>query len=117
VGWGCAIIYTDLRLAGITDGTRQPHRGAIFVALEHIFENLKKQREAKLEMRQYMAYTCVRNGRIELDDLPFSDNVEVKVFVVPKVRLSEMSFTRIRKLTRSAKGNLSDDIDRERDGR
>jgi len=65
-------------------------------------------------MIQYVADSHIRNGRLELDNVPFSDDVEVRIFIVPKVRLSEMSFSRIRKLTRSVRGNLSDDIDRER---
>lgn len=68
-------------------------------------------------MKQYVADSRVRNGRLELENVPFSDNAEVRIFVVPKVRLSEMSFTKIRKLTRSVRGNLSDEIDRERDER
>lgn len=66
-------------------------------------------------MKQYVADSHIRNGRLELENIPFSDNVEVRIFVIPKVRLSEMSFARIRELTRSVKGNLSDDIDKERD--
>jgi len=68
-------------------------------------------------MKQYVADSHIRNGRLELDNIPFSDNVEVRVFVVPKVKISEMSFVRIRELTRSVKGKLSDDIDKERDER
>ncbi len=64
---------------------------------------------------QYSVNAHVMNGRLELDNLPFPDNAEVKVFVVPKVNLSEMSFMKIRQLTKNMKGNLSDDIDKERD--
>ncbi len=68
-------------------------------------------------MRQYVADSHIRNGRLELENVPFSDDVEIRIFVVPKVRLTEMSFTRIRELSKSVKGKLSDDIDRERDER
>jgi len=68
-------------------------------------------------MRQYVADSHIRNGRLELENVPFSDDVEIRIFVVPKVRLAEMSFTRIRELSKSVKGKLSDDIDRERDER
>ena len=66
-------------------------------------------------MNQYSTDTYIKNGRLELNNLPFPDNVRVKIFIIPKVDLSRMSFNRIRKITESIRGNLSDDIRRERD--
>ena len=65
-------------------------------------------------MAQYSTDTFVRNGRLEINNLPFPENAEVRVFVVPKINLSEMSFHKVRELTKSIKRNISDDIDRER---
>jgi len=68
-------------------------------------------------MSQYSAECHVMNGRLELENLPFPNNANVRVFVFSKVDLSKMSFNRLRLLTKSVKGNLSDDIDKERDER
>ncbi len=65
-------------------------------------------------MSQYSAECQIRNGRLELENLPFPNNAEVRIFVFSKVDLSQMSFHRLRLLTKSLKGNLSDDIDKER---
>jgi len=68
-------------------------------------------------MSQYAIDTYLKNGHLELDNIPFPDDIEVKVCIIPKVKLSEMSFNEIRQITKSIKGNLSDDIDLERDER
>jgi len=68
-----------------------------------------------ITVNQYSTDTYIKNGRLELNNLPFPDNVRVKIFIIPKVDLSRMSFNRIRKITESIRGNLSDDIRRERD--
>lgn len=68
-------------------------------------------------MKPYTVDTRIRNGHLELKNVPFSDNVEIRVFIIPKIKLSEMSFDKIRKLTKPIKGNLSDDIDAERNER
>ncbi|EDN66473.1 conserved hypothetical protein [Beggiatoa sp. PS] len=56
----------------------------------------------------------IKNGHLELNDLPFSNDAEVKVIIVPKVDLEKMSFERVQQLTQSISGNLSDDIIHER---
>lgn len=68
-------------------------------------------------MTQYSKDTHVLKGHIEINDIPLPDNMEVKVFVVPKVNLSKFSFDKVRKLTKSIKENLSDDIEMERNER
>lgn len=68
-------------------------------------------------MSQFVTEARVERGRLELFNIPFSDDTEVKVFVVPKVDLSKMSFLEARKLTSSIKGNLADSIRRERNAR
>ncbi len=68
-------------------------------------------------MSQFVTEARVERGRLELFNIPFSDDTEVKVFVVPKVDLSKMSFLEIRKLTSPIKGSLADSIRRERNER
>ncbi|MEA3475379.1 MAG: hypothetical protein U9R23_02890 [Candidatus Cloacimonadota bacterium] len=52
-----------------------------------------------------------RIGDLELDNIPFPDNIEVKIFITPKIKLSEMSFNKIRELRKSIKGNISKEFD------
>lgn len=68
-------------------------------------------------MSQFAIEARVEGGRLELFNIPFSDATAVKIFVIPKVELSKMSFLEARKLTNSIKGNLADSIRRERDER
>ena len=68
-------------------------------------------------MEHYTVDTHIKNGHLELNNLPFSDNMEVRVVVVPKIKLSMMSFEKAQQLTKSIKGNLSDDVDTERNER
>jgi hypothetical protein len=69
-------------------------------------------------MSQFIAEARIEGGRLELFNVPFSDATEVKVFVIPKVALSKMSFLAVqKKMTSSIKGNLSDSISRERNAR
>ena len=68
-------------------------------------------------MSQFVAEARIERGRLELFNIPFSDDTEVKVFVIPKLELSKMSFLEVRKLTASIKGNLAASISRERDDR
>jgi len=65
-------------------------------------------------MRQFVLETRVKKGRLELDNVPFSDETEVKIIVIPKIDLGKMQFSEIRKLTTSIRGKLSDDIESER---
>jgi hypothetical protein len=68
-------------------------------------------------MSAFSVNCCVNDGKILIDNLPFPDGAEVKVIIIPKIDLSQMSFNRVRELTKSIKGNLSDDIREERDER
>lgn len=68
-------------------------------------------------MSQFAIEARVEGERLELFNIPFSDATAVKVFVIPKVELSKMSFLEARKLNNSIKGNLTDSIRRERDER
>ncbi len=68
-------------------------------------------------MSQLVIDSKVIKGRIELNNLPFEDDQEVKVYVIPKFKLDLDSFVQAQKLTASIKGNLSDDIVAERNER
>jgi len=65
-------------------------------------------------MRQFAIETRVKQGRLQLDDIPFADDTAVKVIVIPKIDLEKMSFAKIQSLTQSIPGNLSEDIIRDR---
>ena len=68
-------------------------------------------------MSQFIVETRIAKGRLELRNVPFPDDTEVKVFVIPKFDLSRASFHAAQKLTRGIKGNLSDSIRRDRNER
>ena len=65
-------------------------------------------------MAQFVAETSIKHGQLTLDKIPFKDNTKVKVVLIPKVELSQMSFEKAQELTRKIKGNLSNDISKER---
>ncbi|KPA18240.1 hypothetical protein MHK_001536 [Candidatus Magnetomorum sp. HK-1] len=68
-------------------------------------------------MGQFVTETSVLNGRLELNNIPFSNNAAVKIIIIPKVDLSRMSFPEIWKATKQIHGNFSNDIAIERDER
>lgn len=68
-------------------------------------------------MRQFVAETSVINGHLELKNIPFADNIHVKVIVIPKAELSKMSFPQIWEATQAIQRNLAEDITQERDER
>lgn len=68
-------------------------------------------------MNQFVAETSVSNGHLELHNIPFANNMHVKVIVIPKAELSQMSFPHIWETAQSIRGNLADDITQERDER
>ncbi len=68
-------------------------------------------------MSQFVTETSIINGHLELHNIPFADNLPVKVIVIPKADLSRMSFPQIWETTQAIHGKLSDDIAQERDER
>lgn len=68
-------------------------------------------------MSQFIVETRVKRGHVEVDNIPFSDETDVRIIVIPKVNLTKMSFPKIRRLTKSIKGNISNDIEAERNKR
>jgi hypothetical protein len=68
-------------------------------------------------MSQFVIETHVKQGHVELYNVPFSDDTQVRVIVIPKADLEKMSFLKVRNLTKSIRGNLSDDVNGERDER
>lgn len=65
-------------------------------------------------MYQVTREAHIKNGHLELNNLPFSDDAWVEVIIIPKVNVEKMSYAKIQALTHSISGNLSDDIIRER---
>jgi len=66
-------------------------------------------------MNQYIIDARIKNGYLSIGNLPFKDETDVKVIVMPKVNLNELSFLKIRELTKTIKENLSDSIISERE--
>lgn len=66
-------------------------------------------------MNQYVIDARIKDGYLSIKDLPFKEETEVKVIVIPKINFRELSFLRIRELTKSIKGNITDDISSERE--
>jgi hypothetical protein len=56
----------------------------------------------------------IKKGHLELNELPFSDDTIVNVVIFPKVDLEKMLFEQAQVLSQSIRGNLSDDIAKER---
>ena len=65
-------------------------------------------------MSRFVTETSVVNGRLELNNVPFADKMQVKVVIQPKADLSAMSFPEIWKTTRGIQGDLADDVSGER---
>ena len=68
-------------------------------------------------MNNYSIDTKIKNGHLELSNIPIPDDVNVKVVIIPKIKLSDLSLDKSNKLSKSIKGNISDDINSERDER
>lgn len=66
-------------------------------------------------MTQCVVDARVKDGYLSIDNLPFKEETDVKVIVIPKVIFSALSFQKIRELTKSITGNISDDIISERE--
>lgn len=65
-------------------------------------------------MNQYIIDARIKNGYLSIGNLPFKDETDVKVIVIPKVNLNELYFLKIRELTKTIKENLSDSVISER---
>ena len=66
-------------------------------------------------MNQYVIDARIKDGYLSIKDLPFKDETDVKVILIPKINFRELSFLRIRELTTSIKGDISADISSERE--
>ncbi len=68
-------------------------------------------------MSQFITETSITNGHLELSNIPFENDIPVKVIIISKTNLSKMSFPKIWEATKSIHGKFSDDIIQERDKR
>jgi hypothetical protein len=73
--------------------------------------NIRKENK----MNQYEIDIRIKDGSLALKDLPFKEETDVKVILIPKINFRELSFLKIRELTKSIKGNISDYIISDRD--
>jgi hypothetical protein len=67
-------------------------------------------------MAQITINTHIKQGKLQLDNLPFPDNTKVKVVMIPNldIDLEKKWFFQIQALTQSDQGNWSEDIIQER---
>ncbi|MBF0121419.1 MAG: hypothetical protein HQK79_21525 [Desulfobacterales bacterium] len=68
-------------------------------------------------MGQFITETLITNGHLELNNIPFGNNVAVKIIIIPKANLEKMSFPGIWEATKQISGKLCEDITQERDDR
>jgi len=66
-------------------------------------------------MEQYIVDARIKNGYLSIGNLPFKEETDVKVIVMPKVKFNDLSFLKVRDLTKSIKDNISDEISTERE--
>ena len=66
-------------------------------------------------MNQYVINARIKDGYLSIKDLPFKEETDVKVIVILKINFREISFLRIRELTKSISENMSDDISSEQE--
>ena len=65
-------------------------------------------------MSPYIVDARINDGQLKLQNIPINNDTEVKVIVIPKVNLYQMSFQAVQELTKPIKGSLSDDLNSER---
>lgn len=65
-------------------------------------------------MTQYITETKVEKGTINLSDIPIKNNTDVKVIIIQKVELDKLLSDKAIYLSKDIKGNLSDEIIRDR---
>lgn len=66
-------------------------------------------------MTQYIADTQVKQGNIELSGVPFEEDQDVRVIVIPRANLQKMAYREVQELTKSLSGDLADDVQAERE--
>ncbi len=65
-------------------------------------------------MSQYITESKIKNGELNLHNIPIPNNTDVKVIVIPKVDIDKLLYSKAAELTKSIKGNISDDIVNDR---
>lgn len=65
-------------------------------------------------MSQYITESKIENGELILHNIPIPNNTDVKVIVIPKVDVDKLLYNKAAELTKSIKGNMSDDIVNDR---
>lgn len=68
----------------------------------------------KINMSQYITETKVIKGAVELHNIPFPNETDVKVIIIPKVDIDKLLYNKAVELSKSIKGNISDDIVNDR---
>ena len=68
-------------------------------------------------MSQYVTDTRVKKGQLAISGVPFEDDQDVRVIVIPRADLQKMAYRHAQELTQSIPGEVADDVvaDRERE--
>jgi len=65
-------------------------------------------------MNQYIADTRVKKGNVAVSGVPFEDDQDVRVIVIPRANLQKMAYREVQEMTQSLEGNVADDVQTER---
>jgi hypothetical protein len=65
-------------------------------------------------MSQYITETTIKKGAVEIYNIPFPNDTDVKVIIIPKVDIDKLFYSKAIELSKTIKGNMSDDIVNDR---
>ncbi len=66
-------------------------------------------------MNKYVTDTRVKQGNVAISGVPFDDDQDVRVIVIPRANLQKMAYREVQELTKSLSGELADDVRAERE--
>ncbi len=65
-------------------------------------------------MSQYITESKIKKETLALSNIPIPNNTAVKVIIIPKVELNSLLYDKAIELSKSIKGNMSNDIINDR---
>ena len=66
-------------------------------------------------MKKYVTDTRVKHGNMAISGVPFEDEQNVRVIVIPRTDLQKMAYREVQELTKSLPGEPADDVRAERE--
>ena len=68
-------------------------------------------------MENLIIETRIHQGGVMIRDLPLKEDTPITVVIIPRTDLRRLSFRQTRVLLQDIRGNLSDDVAAEREGK